>query len=87
MTIAKKTSKYNNKVYDYFIWIVTYKPFRSFSLGRNTIVNRGNYKLVEAMIILMLNGAVITYFDEGLVNEAIRITDMIINRGWEEYVS
>ena len=83
MTISKRVIK-GRAVY--YQWIVSYKPYRSISLGKDPIINKENCKVVKAMIILSLNGATILYFDMNLVKEAIRIGDIIVSKGWEEYV-
>ena len=83
MTISKRSFRLKNP---YYQWVVSYKPFKAILLGRETIINKDNCKVVEAMIILSLNGATISYFDKDLVNEAIRIVDIILSKGWEEYI-
>ena len=63
MTISKRVIK-GRAVY--YQWIVSYKPFKSISLGTDPIINKDNCKVVKAMIILSL-------LMVNLVKEAIRI--------------
>ena len=83
MTITKRVTEGRNP---YYQWTVSYKPYKAISLGRVTIINKDNCKVVEAMIRLSLNGATISYFDMNLVKEASRIRDIIVSKGWEDYV-
>lgn len=89
MNINLKKIQGKDKEYTYPTLIITKSrtdKYRGIRLSKSIKITSDNKSILEAMILLIFNGAAIKYYDRSLVDEAIRLVGVIIERGWEEYV-
>ena len=89
MNINLKRIKHKDKEYTYPTLVITKDKtdkYRGIRLSKSIRITSENKIILEAMILLIFNGAAIKYYDRSLLDEATRLVGVIIERGWEEYV-